>query len=142
METQTTDFFDFSNNSNNTNMMTNITTFFLSHTLPTEQDLNLPYPSLTFAVTTWMWLLWPPIIVAMGTSGNAMTIAVLRRMGSKGGASITLYLLALSWSDLVVLYAGLLRYWVLEVGYHTALKRFPLPRAQYLLFSVLICAHI
>ena len=135
MGTLTTTITDVSNSDNNT-------THFLSHSLPAERDPSPPQPDLIFTVTTWMWLLWPPIIIAMGTTGNVLTIAVLTRMGSKGGASITLYLLALSWSDLVVLYAGLLRYWVLEVGYHTVLGRFPVPLVHYLFVSALIRALI
>ena len=72
---------------------------------------------MAFVLTRWMWLLWPPLVLAGGTFGNLASLLTLRRLGCGGSASspVNVYLLALAVSDLVMLHSSLLRYWLLEV---------------------------
>ncbi|KAL8584178.1 hypothetical protein ACOMHN_034864 [Nucella lapillus] len=69
-------------------------------------------------MTFWLWMVFPPLILLMGTFGNLATVGILSRLatggGGGGGSTMTMYLLALAASDLVVLYAGLFRYWLIE----------------------------
>ncbi|XP_025104593.1 uncharacterized protein LOC112570391 [Pomacea canaliculata] len=80
-----------------------------SHIGHSEEDNDFEL-SLFSQATEMMWKFIPPVILVLGTFGNVMTIVMMRRM-SEGQSSHTmsLYFTALAVSDLVLLYAGLLR---------------------------------
>ncbi|XP_076464565.1 uncharacterized protein LOC143296489 [Babylonia areolata] len=61
-----------------------------------------------------LWKVCCPIILALGTFGNSMTLVILRTV-PLGGAGVSVFFSALAASDLVVLYTGLLRRWVLSL---------------------------
>ena len=61
-----------------------------------------------------LWKVCPPVILLLGTFGNSMILAILRIMpqGAARGA-MSLFFAALAVSDLVLLYTGLLRQWLI-----------------------------
>ena len=63
----------------------------------------------------WIMKLSPPILLVLGTLGNAFSIIVLQRKALQATSS-ALYLTALAVVDTVVLYIGLLHYWTLGLG--------------------------
>ena len=83
---------------------------------PQQEDPSAHSLGLAFVLTRWMWFLWPPAVVVMGTFGNIASVLVLRRLSSQGRSPVHLYLAVLAMSDLTALCTGVLRYWVLEVG--------------------------
>lgn len=63
-------------------------------------------------ITRWIWTLLPPLIIALGTFGNVMVLAILCRSQSP---TSNVFFIAMSISDLFLLYTGLLRMWLREV---------------------------
>lgn len=61
-----------------------------------------------------IWKTVPPILLVLGTLGNVLTIIVLMR-GRSRSSSTGMYLIALALSDLLVLWAGLLRQWIIHM---------------------------
>jgi len=59
-----------------------------------------------------IWKVVPPILILLGTLGNILSIFVLTRKSIRASTT-ALYLTVLAFSDLVVLYSGLLRQWIL-----------------------------
>ena len=60
----------------------------------------------------WIWKIVPPIIVILGTFGNGLIIIVLlRQIGTLSSTAI--YLLLLAFSDLMILYLGPVRQWIM-----------------------------
>lgn len=59
-----------------------------------------------------IWKVVPPILIVVGTIGNLLSIVVLTRRSIRVSTT-ALYLTFLACSDLVVLYSGLLRQWLL-----------------------------
>lgn len=59
-----------------------------------------------------LWKTIPPIYLLLGTVGNMLTITVLMQRRCRH-TSIAMYLTALAFSDLLVLWTGLFRQWVL-----------------------------
>ncbi|XP_052778115.1 thyrotropin-releasing hormone receptor-like [Mya arenaria] len=55
----------------------------------------------------------PPVLLVMGTFGNILTIIVLTRPASRK-TSTAIYLIAMAFADLMVLYTGLLRWWMIH----------------------------
>ena len=68
------------------------------------------YSEYRHAVRIWKTI--PPIFLVLGTLGNLLTIVVLMRSKSRL-SSTALYLSALAVSDLLVLWLGLLRQWLI-----------------------------
>lgn len=64
-----------------------------------------------YTVGTNLWNYVPPILLVFGTTGNILSIIVLRRKNLKKSIC-TIYFVALAISDLLVLYTGLLRQWI------------------------------
>ncbi|XP_052778100.1 probable G-protein coupled receptor 139 [Mya arenaria] len=62
--------------------------------------------------TVNIWKTIPPILLTFGTLGNLLVILVLSRKRSRYSSTAT-YLVALAVSDLLVLYSGLLRQWII-----------------------------
>ncbi|KAK3594349.1 hypothetical protein CHS0354_019258 [Potamilus streckersoni] len=58
-----------------------------------------------------LWSVIPPILISFGTVGNILSIIVLTRRSIRSSTT-ALYLTVLAFSDLVVLYTGLLRQWL------------------------------
>ncbi|CAC5426388.1 unnamed protein product [Mytilus coruscus] len=59
----------------------------------------------------YIWKIIPPILIILGTTGNILSIIVLRRKNIQKSVC-SIYLIVLSISDLLVLYTGLLRQWI------------------------------
>ncbi|XP_071171015.1 kappa-type opioid receptor-like [Mytilus edulis] len=59
----------------------------------------------------YIWKILPPILIILGTTGNILSIIVLRRKNIQKSVC-SIYLIVLSISDLFVLYTGLLRQWI------------------------------
>ena len=76
-----------------------------------NQDGPRPEPGVYTDVKEWLWKIIPPIVMLLGTFGNSLTIIVLLRQ-IKNLSSTAVYLLSLAFSDLLVLYMGPLRQWV------------------------------
>jgi hypothetical protein len=51
--------------------------------------------------------------LGFGTFGNVMTVLVLSTMPGGSRSTVTVYFSALAVSDLVLLYTGLLRHWLI-----------------------------
>lgn len=58
-----------------------------------------------------IWKIVPPILILFGTVGNGLSIIVLTRRSIRSSTT-ALYLTVLAFSDLFVLYSGLLRQWL------------------------------
>ena len=76
-----------------------------------NQDGSRPEPGVYTDVKEWLWKIIPPIVMLLGTFGNSLTIIVLMRQ-IKNLSSTAVYLLTLAFSDLLVLYLGPLRQWI------------------------------
>lgn len=59
-----------------------------------------------------IWQVVPPILILLGTVGNCLSIYVLTRKSIRVSTT-ALYLTVLAFSDLAVLYSGLLRQWLI-----------------------------
>lgn len=72
---------------------------------------NTGHPSFGYTIALNIWLTVPPILLAVGTFGTVLTIVVLMQRRHRK-QSISMYLTALSVADMVVLWTGCLRYWI------------------------------
>lgn len=82
---------------------------------PPPGFMGEPPPGYYFNVTTEIWTYVPPFIISIGTVGNVLTIIVIFRQIIRRILSPTsLFLLCLAFSDLLVLYTGPLRQWILH----------------------------
>ncbi|XP_076100988.1 cysteinyl leukotriene receptor 2-like [Mytilus galloprovincialis] len=61
----------------------------------------------------YLWKIVPPILLLLGTVGNVLSILVLRRPTIRKSVC-SLYLVMLAIIDLLVLYTGILRQWILN----------------------------
>ncbi|GFS16703.1 growth hormone secretagogue receptor type 1-like [Elysia marginata] len=66
-------------------------------------------------INRYLWLIVSPILLVIGSVGNVMSIAVMSRSNMRTSQA-SVYLIALSLADLVVLYTGLIRYFIKEVS--------------------------
>lgn len=71
-------------------------------------DITL-YTEYVIGMKLWKYI--PPFLLLFGTTGNILSIIVLRRKNLKRSVC-TIYFVALAVSDLLVLYTGLLRQWM------------------------------
>lgn len=69
------------------------------------------YPEYHFAI--YLWKYCSPIMIALGTVGNIFCIVTLLRKNLRQQTTV-IYLVALSLNDLIVLYSGLLRHWIIQ----------------------------
>ena len=67
-----------------------------------------------FQASELIWKLVPPILIIFGSIGNTLSIVVLTRKSMRNSTT-TLYLTFLAFSDILVLYTGLLRQWIFYV---------------------------
>lgn len=65
-----------------------------------------------YKIAKLLWKIIPPIYLVFGTLGNLLTIVVLMQRRCRN-SSIAMYLTALAVSDLLVLWTGLLRQWII-----------------------------
>ena len=63
-----------------------------------------------FKASQWIWKVVPPVLIVLGSIGNILSIVVLTRKSIRN--SITPLLTFLAFSDILVLYTGLLRQWI------------------------------
>ncbi|KAH3709262.1 hypothetical protein DPMN_068724 [Dreissena polymorpha] len=76
----------------------------------TESDY---YKQLTiYKAGVLIWKLVPPVFILLGTIGNSLSILVLTRRSIRVSTT-ALLLTVLACSDLLVLYSGLLRQWLI-----------------------------
>ena len=61
----------------------------------------------------YLWKIVPPILLLLGTVGNVLSILVLRRPTIRKSVC-SMYLVMLAIIDLLVLYTGILRQWILN----------------------------
>lgn len=66
-----------------------------------------------YVVGTFLWVYVSPVLIVVGTCGNLLSIVVLMRPRLRHSTTM-FFLICLSFSDLICLYTGLLRYWVSE----------------------------
>ena len=64
-----------------------------------------------YQASVLIWKVVPPILISFGTVGNILSIVVLTRTSIRTSTT-ALYLTFLAFSDLLVLYTGLLRQWL------------------------------
>ena len=72
-------------------------------------------PSIYTDAKEWIWKLVPPIVVILGSFGNGLTIVVLLRQ-IRSLSSTAVYLLSLAFSDLMILYLGPIRQWIIYMS--------------------------
>ena len=75
-----------------------------------DYDDYTDYPEYKAGIM--IWKLVPPILIVVGTIGNILSILVLTRRSIRVSTT-ALYLTFLAFSDLCVLYTGLLRQWLI-----------------------------
>ncbi|KAH3857069.1 hypothetical protein DPMN_099667 [Dreissena polymorpha] len=63
-----------------------------------------------------IWKVVPPVFILLGTIGNSLSILVLNRRSIRV-STMALFLTVLACSDLLVLYSGLLRQWLIYLFY-------------------------
>ncbi|CAC5426387.1 unnamed protein product [Mytilus coruscus] len=106
------------------------------------------YPEYKTGV--YIWKILPPILIILGTTGNILSIIVLRRKNIQKSVC-SIYLIVLAVSDLSVLYTGLLRQWInvvfevdiRELGtgickLHTYIVYFSLDFSSWILMAVTV----
>ncbi|XP_005093128.1 probable G-protein coupled receptor 139 [Aplysia californica] len=71
--------------------------------------------SLEKAVSKYLWMTVSPVLLVVGTVGNVLSIIVMSRRNLRGSQA-SVYLIALSLTDIVVLYTGLLRHFLRSVA--------------------------
>ncbi|XP_046381339.1 neuromedin-U receptor 2-like [Haliotis rufescens] len=64
------------------------------------------------ATANLMWQIFPPILLVFGTVGNVLSIVVLTKKTMRK-SSVSIYLTCLAVADLLALYSGLLRQWII-----------------------------
>ena len=75
-----------------------------------DYDDYTDYPE--YKASVLIWKVVPPILIVVGTLGNILSILVLTRRSLRKSTT-ALYLTFLAFSDLCVLYTGLLRQWLI-----------------------------
>ncbi|KAL8592621.1 hypothetical protein ACOMHN_026551 [Nucella lapillus] len=89
-----------------------------------ENGKNFASAYLQHGTTHTLWLIIPPVLLAMGCFGNGMTIVVMRRMrASESTACLSVYFTALAVSDLFVLCTTVIWYWP-EMAFDTPVSYF------------------
>ncbi|KAH3836759.1 FMRFamide receptor-like [Dreissena polymorpha] len=79
----------------------------------TNETENDHYKQLgLYKASILIWKIVPPILILLGTIGNSLSILVLTRRSIRV-SSTALFLTVLACSDLLVLYSGLLRQWLI-----------------------------
>ena len=82
----------------------------LNTTFGNESQLSLSdFPDYRAAIVIWKWA--SPVLIVVGTLGNTASIIVLTRRSFRNSTCM-FYLTVLSCADLLVLYTGLLRFWI------------------------------
>ena len=64
-----------------------------------------------FLAAEWIWVYVSPVLIFVGTIANILSIVVLLRQRMRSSTTM-FYLTVLSFGDIMVLYTGLLRYWI------------------------------
>lgn len=64
-----------------------------------------------FLAAEWIWVYVSPVLIFVGTIANILSIVVLLRRRMRSSTTM-FYLTVLSFGDILVLYTGLLRYWI------------------------------
>ncbi|CAH1775163.1 unnamed protein product [Owenia fusiformis] len=65
-------------------------------------------------IANWVWLIWSPISLTLGTLGNILAFIVMRRKNIRGSSS-SVYFASISIADTLVLFAGIIPTWVGEL---------------------------
>lgn len=71
-----------------------------------------PEVYLEYHIGKNLWKYCSPVMIVLGTIGNIFSIVVLLQKSMRRQTTV-MYLVALSFNDMAVLYIGLLRYWIL-----------------------------
>lgn len=83
-----------------------------SSTSSEESFMDAYTSASAYKVSIFIWKIVPPILILLGTVGNSLSILVLTRKSIRTSTT-ALYLTVLAVSDLLVLYSGLLRQWII-----------------------------
>jgi hypothetical protein len=78
----------------------------------TVSDLNDWTQYAEYTASVWLWYVYPPVLIFLGTVFNIMSILVWSRK-KMGAPSMSRMLTALAISDTIVLYTGVLRFYLL-----------------------------
>ncbi|XP_046552579.1 mu-type opioid receptor-like [Haliotis rubra] len=81
----------------------------ISNVTPAPSDDYTQY--VEYKASRWVWSIFPPVLMILGTFGNVLSIIVLNRKSMRD-STVSIYLTALSVMDISVLYTGLLRQWL------------------------------
>ena len=87
----------------------------------------------------YIWVIWSPITIVMGTIGNVLAIVVLSRKEMRKATS-SMYLIILAVSDIFVLYLGLLRNFIREL-YDVDVRDHSEPVCKLHIFLVYFTGH-
>ena len=78
-----------------------------------SNDTNVEYQSCSeYKAGIIIWKTVPPVLITFGTCGNILSIVVLTRKSIRKSTT-AMFLIFLTFSDLCVLYTGLLRQWLI-----------------------------
>ncbi|RUS78443.1 hypothetical protein EGW08_013789, partial [Elysia chlorotica] len=80
-----------------------------------QQHRNMSDGEIEDKINRYLGLIVAPILLVVGSLGNLLSIAVMSR-SSMRASQASVYLIALSLADLMVLYTGLLRLFIKEVS--------------------------
>lgn len=78
------------------------------------------FPSYVASINIWKYT--PPILIVVGTFANILSIIVLLRKSMRTSTTM-FYLTVLACGDILVLYTGLLRYWI-QYAFDIKLREF------------------
>ena len=74
--------------------------------------MEVIYEIVEYKIAIQIWKIASPVLLVFGTAGNLLTVIVLMQRRNRHSAT-SLYLTALALSDLLVLWTGLLRRWLI-----------------------------
>lgn len=76
-------------------------------------DVNMTSTSAFQEIGKYLWAVISPILMLIGLVGNTISFLVLFKLFRSKKTTFHLFLSVLSLNDLVVLFSGLLRYWII-----------------------------
>lgn len=101
--------------------------------IPMPRSEHLEMTEHTVAV--WLWRLLAPCLFAFGTFGNILALLIFTRMKFYR-CSYLLYLFMLAVADIVVIWSGLTRYWILHVWQDVDIRQISNSGCKFYLFVI------
>ena len=115
----------------------NTTTANKTNSLKPVTRKQFPHPDLEKA--HYVWVIWSPITIVIGTIGNILAIVVLSRKEMRKSTT-SMYLNILAVSDIFVLYLGLLRNFIHKI-YDVDVRDHSEPVCKLHIFLVYFTSH-